>query len=170
MADSKNFRVRLIRLNPCSPTVCGPQISTFAGNGTPSWSGDGAQATAAQLGNPYAIAFDAAGNEYVADNQNAAIRKITPTGVISTVAGRGVAGYSGDNGPATSAMLSDPRGVTVNSSGDIFISDAGNQRIRKVDHATGNITTVAGNGFVGSSGDGGAGISAEVNFPSALAF
>jgi sugar lactone lactonase YvrE len=169
VADSNNFRVRLIRLNPCSPTVCGPQISTFAGNGTPSWSGDGGQATSAQLGNPYAIAFDAAGNEYIADNQNAAIRKITPSGVISTIAGTGVSGYSGDGGPAVGAKLNDPRGVAVNAAGDIFISDAANQRIRKVDHSTGNITTVVGDGFIGSFGDGGLGTGAEVNFPTGLA-
>jgi len=161
VADSGNYRVRAMDLYR-------HVITTIAGNGTPSWSGDGGQATAAQLGNPYAVAFDGAGNEYVADDQNAAIRKISPAGVITTVVGTGIAGFAGDGGPAASAQLNDPRGVAVDASGDIAISDTGNQRIRWVDHMTGVITTIAGTGNSSYNGDGSPGSSFDVNFPEGL--
>ena len=122
----------------------------------------------AQLGNPFAIAIDGAGNQYIADDQNGAIRKIDTSGIITTVAGTGVPGYSGDGGLATSAQLNDPRGVAVDSFGNIFISDSGNQRIREVDHSTGKIQTVAGTGVAGSSGDGGAATSAQIHLPWAM--
>lgn len=166
ITDLGNFRVRAIDGEQCSNTY---HITTVAGNGTRSWSGDGGPATAAQLGNPFAIAIDAAGNQYIADNQNSAIRKIDLTGIITTVAGTGVDGFSNDGTLATAAHLSDPRGVAVNSSGDIFISDTGNQRIRKVDHLTGTIATIAGTGTAGYSGDLGPGTSAQINSPRSLA-
>lgn len=162
VADSSNFRVRQVTLG-VSPT-----INTVAGNGTPSLSGDGGPATSAQLGNPYAVAFDASGNEYVADNQNNVIRKITSAGVISSFAGTGVPGYSGDGGPATSAKLNDPGAVAVDGSGNVYISDTGNQRIRLV-NSVGTITTFAGTGVAGFSGDGGFATGAMLNFPRGLA-
>ena len=161
VADANNYRVRRFTV--------GGNITTIAGNGTPSLFGDGGAATSAQVGNPYAVAVDAAGNEYVADNQNDVIRKIDVNGVITTVAGNGTNGYSGDQGPATSAQLNDPRGVAVDANGNIYISDTGNQRIRKVDSVTGKISTIAGTGAAGYSGDGGAATSARIDSPRALA-
>jgi outer membrane protein assembly factor BamB/sugar lactone lactonase YvrE len=145
------------------------QVTDVAGNRTPSWSGDGGQSTAAQLGNPYAIAVDAAGNKYIADDQNSAIRKISPNGVITTVAGDGYSRYSGDGGLAIYAELNDTRGVVLDAAGNIYISDAGNQRIRKVDHSSGIITTIAGGNGAGYSGDNGPAIQAQINFPSQVA-
>jgi sugar lactone lactonase YvrE len=122
--------------------VINSSSAIVAGNGTPSLSGDGGQAAQAQLGNPYAVAVDSMSDLFIADNQNAVIRKVGPTGIITTVAGNGVAGYSGDGGSATAAELNDPRGVAVAPNGDIYISDTGNQRVRRVDHSTGLISTV----------------------------
>jgi len=163
VTDVLNFRVREVSLYGT------PTITTVAGNGTPSLSGDGGQAITAQLGNPYAVALDPVGNLFIADNQNAVVRKIASTGVITTIAGNGVPGYSGDGGPAVAAQLNDPRGVAVASNGDIYISDAGNQRVRRVDHSTGVITTVAGTGVAGFSGDNGPAVGAEINVPRAVA-
>ena len=116
-------------------------------------SGDGGAATSAQLDKPRAMAVDTQGNLYVADEWNHRIRKITPGGVISTVAGT-TFGYSGDGGPAISAQLYNPFGVTVDSSGNLYIADTSNHRIRKVT-TDGIINTIAGNGFAGYAGDGG---------------
>lgn len=124
-------------------------IAPFTGNGTPGFGGDGGPATAAQLNYPWGLAVDSAGNLYVADTNNQRIRKVTD-GVITTVAGNGMGGFSGDNGPATAAQLNTPRGVAVDSSGNLYISDTENQRIRKV--TNGIITTVAGNGTCCTSG------------------
>jgi YVTN family beta-propeller protein len=164
IADYSNARVRAVDTFSASHI-----ITTIAGNGTQSLFGDGAAATSAEVGNPYAVAVDAAGNEYVADNADNAIRKVDVTGVISRVAGTGIAGYSGNGGAAANAQLSGPRGVVLNSAGDIFISDTGNNVIRKVDHSTGVITPVAGNGRAGFSGDNGAATSAMINTPRSLA-
>jgi len=164
VADSGNNRARKIDMTSRI-------ISTIAGNGTPSLSGDGGPATAAQLGNPYSVAVDGAGDEYIADNQNNVIRKIDHiTGNITRVAGslNATAGYSGDGGLATSAYLNDPRGVAVTPSGDMAISDTGNQRVRWVDHLTGTITTIAGTGVAGSDGDGVA-TGRMLNYPRGLA-
>jgi sugar lactone lactonase YvrE len=162
IADYSNNRVRRVDLNT-------HVITTVAGNGTVSLFGDGGAATSAQLGTPYAVAVDSAGNELVVDNGDNAIRKIDPAGNITTVAGTGVAGYSGDSGLATSARLNDPRGVAVSSQGDIYISDTGNNVVRRVDHATQVITTFAGNGHAGFSGDGGLAVGAMINLPRAVA-
>ena len=130
-------------------------ITTLAGTGAPGFSGDGGSAVAAQLDGPRDAAIDAAGNIYIADRDNSRIRKITTAGVISTVAGVGTAGFSGDGGAATSAELNNPVGVAVDSTGNIYIADALNRRIRKVAASTGVITTIAGTGASGSTGDGG---------------
>ena len=110
--------------------------------------------------------MDSAGNLYIADTGNNRIRKVS-NGVITTVAGNGTAGFSGDNGPATSAQLYDPAGVAVDSAGNLYIADTGNNRIRKV--SNGVITTVAGNGTAGFSGDGGPATSAQLNDPQGVA-
>ena len=131
-------------------------ITTVAGDGTQGYSGDGGPATAAELSGPSGVAVDSAGDILIADTGNNRIRKVDHvTGKISTVAGSGTSGYSGDGGAATAAELNLPINVAVDSAGDIFITDYANSRIRKVDYATGIITTVAGNGTLGFSGDGG---------------
>jgi uncharacterized protein (TIGR03437 family) len=160
IADSVNYRIRKV-------TTDG-NISTIAGNGTRAYSGDGGPATSASISYPYNIAVDAAGNVYIADYNNHRIRMVTPGGTISTVAGNGTAGFSGDGGPATAAELNYPIGVVVDSNGNLFIADSYNQRIRMVTPA-GTISTVAGNGNIGYSGDGGAATSAALNYPHALA-
>jgi sugar lactone lactonase YvrE len=122
-------------------------ITVVAGNNGRGSSGDGGAATAAQLYYPTGVAVDAAGNIYIADSANNRIRKVTVSnGIISTVAGTGTAGFSGDGGSATSAALHKPLGVAVDGNGNIYIADDGNERIRKVTVSTGNISTVAGNG------------------------
>ena len=141
-------------------------ISTVAGNGTAGFGGDGGAATAAQLNRPQGIAVDSSGNIYVADTQNARVRKISG-GSISTVAGSGTPGYGGDGGAATAAQLYVPIGLAVDASGNLYIADFTNNRVRKV--SGGTITTVAGNGLSGYSGDGGLAASAQINGPTGVA-
>ena len=128
-------------------------ISTIAGNYTPGYTGDGGAATAAQLFAPYGVAIDRSGNVYIADKGNNVIRKVNTSGIISTIAGNGIAGYSGDGGAATAAELNTPTGVAVDRSGNVYIADYYNSRIRKV-NSSGVISTFAGNGIGGYSGDG----------------
>jgi len=144
-------------------------ITTVAGNGGFGFGGDGGPAPSALLANPYGVAVDAQGNLFVADSANHRIRKVGPAGIITTVAGTGAPGYSGDGGPAPSAQLAFPFGVAVDGQGDLFIADTYNHRIRKVSPA-GTITTVAGSGSTGNfgggySGDGGPAASAQLRFP-----
>jgi sugar lactone lactonase YvrE len=147
-----------------------PSISTVAGNGTAGSSGDGSAATSAKINTPYGVALDSAGNLYIADNGNNLIRKVdASTGKISTVAGNGTGGYSGDGGVATSAEIKYPISVALDSAGNIYIADQSNHRIRKVDASTGKISTVAGNGSIGYSGDGSAATSAELQYPAGVA-
>lgn len=142
-------------------------ISTIAGTGSFGFSGDGSAATSAQLNGPQDVALDTFGNVYIADAANHRIRKITiATGVITTIAGTGTAGYSGDGGLATAAKLYAPIGISVSASGDVYIADNGNHCIRKVSAATGNISTVAGTPtLTGYSGDGGAATAARLYAP-----
>ncbi len=145
-------------------------ITTVAGNGTIGYSGDGGPATAAALNQAFGIAVDSAGDLFIVDQWNNRIREVNhATGVITTVAGNGTAGYSGDGGPATAAELNYPQGAVVDSAGDLFIADEMNSRIREVNHATGVITTVAGVGTPWYSGDGGPATAAELNAPRAVA-
>jgi sugar lactone lactonase YvrE len=139
-----------------------------AGNTEYGHSGDGEQATSARLRWPEAIAFDRAGNLYIVDGDSHRIRKVAPDGIITTFAGNGERGFSGDGGPATAATLRFPAGVAVDASGNVYISDQGNARIRQVNTA-GVITTVAGNGIEGMSGDGGPAIQASLFEPERLA-
>jgi sugar lactone lactonase YvrE len=154
-------------------------ISTFAGNGTQSYSGDGGPATAAELNTPENVIVDTLGNLYIADGVNARIRKVNTAGIISTIAGIGGAwGYSGDGGQATAAQLSNPDGLAFDAFGNLYIADQNNNRIRKVNTA-GIIITIAGNGFDandttppdgGFSGDGGAATAAELYYPTGIVF
>src|ERR1017187_4920775 len=143
-------------------------LNTVAGNGSSGYSGDGGPATSAALYGPYGVAVDGAGNLFIADTRNERIRKVNTAGIITTVAGNGTYGYSGDGGPATSAALYGPYGVAVDGAGNLYIADQGNNRIRMVGLA-GIITTVAGNGTHGYSGDGGPATSAELYAPEGVA-
>jgi sugar lactone lactonase YvrE len=143
-------------------------ITTVAGNGTGGFLGDGGAATSAELHGPTTVAFDSSNNLYISDYYNNRIRKVAAgTGVISTVAGNGTAGYTGDGGAATAAELNVPAGVGVDSAGNLYIADQSNNRIRKV--TTGIITTVAGDGTAGYTGNGGPATSAELYAPVAVA-
>ena len=136
-------------------------VTVFAGNSTQGCSGDEGPATDAQLMNPKSLLVDAEGNIYIADSDCNCIRKVDTDGIITTVAGNGTRGYSGDGGLATDATLNDPASVTVDDAGNLYIADYHNGRIRKVD-TDGIITTVAGNGLWGSSGDEGLAVEASV--------
>jgi hypothetical protein len=162
IADTDNSVVREVNLS-------GGTITTVAGNGVYGYSGDNGPATAAELGYPEDVALDAAGDLFIADSGSNVVREVSAGGTISTVAGNGTAGYSGDNGPAVAAELSNPEGVKVNAAGDLFIADVGNNVVREVDLHTGFITTLAGNGTAGYSGDGGPASAAELNYPSGFA-
>jgi hypothetical protein len=139
-------------------------ISTVAGNGSGGYSGDGGAATAAQMKDPCGVAIDAAGNIIVAEYLNQVIRKITPSGVISTIGGDGIAGYSGDGGPATAARFNGPEGICIDAAGNIYIGDGHNQRIRKINPA-GIVTTIAGTGVSGYNGDGIPATAAQLSDP-----
>jgi sugar lactone lactonase YvrE len=144
-------------------------ISTYAGTGIAGYSGDGGPARSAKINAPLSITIDAAGNIVFADASNNRVRKITKAGIISTIAGNGVAGYSGDGGPATSASMNLPWGVVYDAAGNLYISDRNNEVIRKVD-TSGIISTYAGNGTQGFCGDGGPAKQACFYYPRGLAF
>jgi len=144
-------------------------ISTFAGTGIAGFSGDGGPATSAKISSPVGVTVDAAGDIVFADAGNNRVRKINTAGIISTIAGNGIQGYSGDNGPAIDASMNVPWGLAYDSEGNLYISDRGNNVVRKVDTG-GIITTFAGNGAAGYCGDGGAATQACLNFPRGLAF
>ena len=139
-------------------------LSRVAGTCQAGYSGDGGSAVAAELNNPQGLAVDALGNLYIADQGNQRIRKVTPAGTINTVAGTGTFGYSGDNGPATSAALENPHAVAVDNAGNLYIADMTNNAIRKV-APNGTITTIAGTGTHGISGDGGPATGATLSDP-----
>jgi sugar lactone lactonase YvrE len=150
-------------------------ITTVAGGGSPSDGlGDGGPATGADL-SPSGVAVDAAGNLYIADSGSNRIRVVNAAGIITTAAGNGEAGFSGDGGPATSAEIHSPMGVTVDAAGNLFIADMNNGRIRRVDAATGIITTVAGTAWAcdgmcyPADGDGGLAINAQLLSPNSVA-
>ena len=157
--DLYNYRVR--KVTP------GGVISTVAGNGVYADGGDGGVATAASFRHMYGVAVDASGNLYLPDYRSARIRKVSPGGIISTVVGTGVPGYSGDGGPATSANINGPFAIAIDRVGNLFFTDSNNFRVRKVSSA-GIISTVAGNGAYGFSGDGGPATSASLKYPYGL--
>ena len=143
-------------------------ISTFAGNGFPGYGGDSLLAPAAKLNFPTGVAVDRSGNVYCADGQNNRIRKISLSGIISTIAGTGSAGYSGDNGDATAARLTNPNSLLIDSTGNVIFTDDGNHCIRKISRS-GIISTVAGTGVQGYSGDGGNATAAMIDAPTGIA-
>ena len=160
IADYYNYRVRKIGTDG--------NISTLAGNGVSDYRGDGGPASSSQLAQPKAVAVDSSGNLYIADTFGNTVRKVTPDGTITTFAGTGLRGFSGDSGPATAAQLNRPRGLAVDSTGNVYISDTDNHRVREVT-TDGNINTFAGTGVAGFSGDGAGPASAELSSPSGLA-
>ena len=143
-------------------------LSTFAGNGAPGFTGDGGPATNASIASPSGLAVDAAGNLYVSDLVNNRIRKVSPAGMITTIAGNGAAGFAGDGGPAAAAELNGPAGLAFDAAGILHVADAHGNRVRRITPA-GIITTEAGNGIQGFSGDGGPALSASLANPYALA-
>jgi sugar lactone lactonase YvrE len=143
-------------------------ITTVAGNGTTTYSGEGGAATAAGLYFPEGVATDIAGDIFIADSYHFRIRKVNTNGIITTFAGNGTQSYSGDGGTATKAGLNLPSNLTLDASGNLFIADYGNHRVRRVS-TNGIITTFAGNGTNGYSGDGGAATNAHFNWPSDVA-
>lgn len=162
IADSHNNRIRKVDANTGI-------ISTVAGDGSYSFGGDGGLATNASLYNPLGITIDAFGNFYIADTDNNRIRKVNAiTGIITTVAGGSATSGLGDGGLATNARLSTPSSVTFDASGNLYIADKGNERIRKVNISTGVISTVVGSGF--NLGDGGLATVANLYSPTCVAF
>jgi sugar lactone lactonase YvrE len=149
-------------------TVATAIITAFAGTGVAGYSGDGGAATAAKLNNPEGLHLTSTGDLYIADTNNSVIRKVSPAGIISTFAGT-TAGYTGDGGPATAAKLNLPEAVHLAPSGDVYIADTGNNVIRRVRTGNGIISTIAGTGVAGFSGDGGPAISAQLSVPRGLA-
>jgi len=166
IADTNNNRIRKVDSSGIITTVAG---SGPTGWGQGGYSGDGGPAIEARINMPTDVAVDASGNLYIADKYNARIRKVDPNGIITTIAGNGSWGYSGDGGSATEAMLNSPQGVAVDASGNLYITDTYNNRIRKMD-SSGIITTVAGSGPTGwgqggYSGDGGPATQAQLDGP-----
>ncbi len=160
IADTGNHRIR--RIDTAALT-----ISTFAGSGDPGFAGDDGRATQAQLTNPRFLTFDSAGNLYIADTGNNRIRRVTPGGIISTYAGNGSTGATGDGGPATSAALGVPTGIAFDASDTLYIATS--NRIRKVDAPTRSIATIAGNNVVGFSGEGVLATAASLDSPQGVA-
>ncbi|CAM5671791.1 RICIN domain-containing protein [Streptomyces atroolivaceus] len=167
-ASSGAFYIAEYGSNRVRRVTADGNISTIAGTGTAGVAGDGGPAIKAQLKTPYAVAVDDTGAVYIADSGNERIRKVTAEGEISTVAGTGVAGSGGDGGPATKAQLNRPYGIALDSSGSLYISEYGSNRVRKVT-ADGNISTVAGTGAAGSAGDGAPATKAQLNQPFGVA-
>lgn len=142
------------------------KIQTLVGTGEPGYSGDGGPAASARMTEPFMCEFDTAGNLFIAVARDHCVRRVdAATGIITTVAGNGQSGYSGDGGPALEATMSEPYSLQVAASGDIYIVDRLNAAVRHVDAATGIITTVAGTGEPGYSGDGGPGNQAQLKEP-----
>ncbi len=156
IADTFNHRIRRIDAAEIITTVAGTAAAGFDGGGFDrgGFSGDGGPAAQARLMFPQNVAADGAGSLYIADSGNHRIRRIDAAGAITTFAGTGESGFSGDGGPATQAQLSSPGGAALDEAGNLYIADNGNQRIRRVD-AAGTIATVAGTGESGFDGDGG---------------
>ena len=161
IADLLNYRVRKVAPDGT--------ISTVAGNGSSRYSGDGGQATGAALGSLADVALDSAGNLYIADRDNSVIREVTADGKISTFAGTGTRGFSGDGGKGALAQLNYPTAITFDQDGNLYIADCNNNRIRKVTPA-GNISSVAGNGTPGYSGNTKPAVSAQLHHPNGVAF
>lgn len=162
IADYGNYRIRKV-------DVATGKVTTLAGTGSPDFSGDGGPATSAGL-SVSDIVVDALGNVIFSDTMNNRVRRIDALGTITTIVGTGVAGFAGDGGDATDAQIDAPTGVALDGAGNLYVADFLNDRIRRVDKATGKISTVAGNGGTGFDGDGKAATSASLNNPTDVAF
>jgi len=165
IADSFNNRIRKVDTSGV--------ITTIAGNGSPQYTGEGV-ATQVSLNDPSGVAADKSGNLYIADNSSHRIRKLNLSrGIISTIAGTGIGGFSGDGGPASAAQVFNPTHLATDQAGNLYIADYNNHRIRKISAGTGIITTVAGSAtrddHSGYSGDGGPATSAQFNNPAGVA-
>ncbi len=158
-ADVANYRIRKIDASGILSTICG--------TGTSGFSGDGAPATAATMGQPHDLVIDNKGNIFFGDFDNYRIRKIDTFGIITTIAGTGTNGYSGDGGPATSAEVNVLFGIANDTLNNLYIADTDNDRIRKID-TNGIISTICGNGSVGFSGDGGPATAAVIRGPQSV--
>ncbi len=165
------FLIPLLVALPCSlATAQTTVINTIAGNGTQGYSGNNVPAVSAELNQPAAVALDSSGDVYIADTGNADIRMINPAGVITTIAGTGCCGYSGDGSPAASASFDLPSSIAIDSSGNIYIADTTNSVVRKIAAGTGIITTIAGKvGAGGYNGDGGPAVNASLFYPYGVA-
>jgi sugar lactone lactonase YvrE len=161
VADSANHRIR--RLDLVTGTV-----TTVAGTGQAGFGGDGGPATTALLSDPKAVLAGPRGEIYIADSANDRVRVVDPSGVISTLAGSGTAGFSGDGGSAPAAQLNAPRALALDPAGNLYVADDNNDRVRRIDPG-GIITTVAGNGTTGYAGDDGPAAAAQLNRPRGLA-
>ena len=159
VADTQNHKIR---------KISGGVISTFAGNGTPGFSGDGGAATAAALSYPFGVAADVAGNVFIAEFGNSRVRKVDTNGIITTFAGTGVNGYNGDGGAAVNAQLNGPQAVAVDLPGNVYIADTANNRVRMVTR-DGTIGTIGGNGLAGYAADGVQAVSTQVGNPTGVA-
>ena len=173
IADTNNNRIREVNavtgIITTDVGVCCGVAGAFT-TGASGYNGDGIPSDDAKLTLPYGVATDGAGNLYIADFGNNRIREVSAaTGLISTVGGNGTGGYTGDNGPATSAELNSPDAIAVDSAGNIYFADSYNRVIRKITAATGIITTVAGDGTFGETGDNGPATSAELKMPTGVA-
>lgn len=163
IADTLNHRVRRIDART-------GYIDTVAGTGKAGFFNDGGHADMAGLNSPTALAFDGYGNLYIADTGNQRIRLLTPRGYLHTVAGNGRRGYEGEGTKSKNTALNNPAGLAVSNAGELYISDTGNNRVRKVDRVTGLLTTVAGTGDPGDDGDLGLAVNARLNKPTAILF
>ena len=159
-SDTNNARVRKIDLSG--------NISTVAGNGSGTYSGDGGPAAAASLNAPKGLVFDSSGNLYIADTNNNRIRQVNPNGIITTVVGTGVAGSTGDGGPSSNAELNAPEGIAIDSAGNGYVTESSGHRVRMIS-PSGYISTVAGTGVAGFSGDNGPATAATINSPAGVA-
>ena len=159
ISDYNESVIRKVNTNGIITTIAGNYSYGFG------YSGDGGPATAAELNYPNSVVVDAAGNIYIDDSNNNVVRKVSTSGTISTIAGIHIQGYTGDGGPATAAELKAPYFLALDTNQNLYIADAENNVIRKVDKSSGIITTVAGNHTAGYSGDGGAATAAELNNP-----
>ena len=156
IADAGNNRIRKVDTAGI--------ITTIAGSGISGYGGDDSSAVLCKITYPGGVAVDIDGNVYIGDGSNNRIRRVDTSGIITTICGTGVAGFSGDSGLATLANINNPFKIAVDSARNIYFSDNGNNRVRKI-NSLGIITTIAGNGIYGGSGDGGPGINAELNGP-----
>ncbi len=164
ISDNFNNAIRKVDTGGTITTIAGGNAPGLAGTGGGNYSGDGGPATAAELFGPEGIWGDNKGDVIFADNGNHAIRGISIDGNIHTFVGNGSYGFAGDGGPAAAALLHDPVGLWGDASGNVFVADRGNARVRRIDN-NGNIMTVAGTGVTGTAGDGGLGIAAQLNTP-----